>query len=172
MPWVCERTEDGKAHGMENMPRLLAAREKPRQGRQKMAHGPASRDGFTSAPSPPLPPSPASAGEGDAIGRGSIAPGLPIKSIGTGHALGYTLSALRAWQNELRALVTLTRSSDASADGKRVAQVPFSGPAALLCLCPGPTGAESRRKRPAKAAIRQLTDGSCAICDLLSQAPP
>jgi hypothetical protein len=47
----------------------------------------------------------ASAGEGDAIARGSIAPGLPIKSIGTGLALGYTLSALRAWQNGFPAVI-------------------------------------------------------------------
>ena len=122
----------------------LLPEKSPGRGARRCPTVPPRGMGSQARPLPPLPPSPASTGEGDAIARGSIAPGLPIKSIGTGLALGYTLSALRAWQ--------------------RVAQVPFSGPAALLCLCPCPAGAESHRKRPAKAAIRQLTDGSCATC--------
>jgi len=89
----------------------LLPEKSPGRGARRWPTVPPRGMGLRARPLPPLPPSPASAGEGDAIARGSIAPGLPIKSIGTGHALGYTLSALRAWQNGLPAVVILSPSA-------------------------------------------------------------
>jgi hypothetical protein len=42
---------------------------------------------------------------------------------------------------------------------KRVAQVPFFGPAALPGVCRRPAGAKSQRQRPGKAAIPQSGTG-------------
>jgi hypothetical protein len=66
----------------------------PRQGREKMAHGPASRHVVT-APSPgPKHRTTLSLWERAGVrGRCPADPGLPIQSIGTGCALCYHLSA-------------------------------------------------------------------------------
>ena len=73
--------------------RIAMVTLKPRQGRQKLAQGPARRDGVaSSAPSPC--PLPRRAREGGKGGWGPISPGLPIESIGTGFALGYYLPPL------------------------------------------------------------------------------
>jgi len=59
------------------------------------------------APCPHLSPLP-QWGRGWPEGRvRDFSPGLPIKSIGTGLALGHTLSALQAWQNGFPAVVIL-----------------------------------------------------------------